>query len=63
MCYIGLMKKIYYNIAVGLTIINLVEVAIRKFTGFGSILPTPIKVVFIAVALLCFGIHFYKDKK
>ena len=33
------MKKIYYNVAVGLTIINLIEVAIRKFTNLGSILP------------------------
>ena len=57
------MKKIYYNIAIGLTIINLVEVGVRKFTDFGSILPANIKVVSIAVALLCFGIHFYKNKK
>jgi hypothetical protein len=54
------MKKFYYNIAVGLTILNLIELAIRKFTDFDSILPTSVKVVSIAAALICFGIHFYK---
>ena len=56
------MKKIYYNIAVGLTILNLIEVAIRKFTDFDSVLPTPVKVLSIATALVCFGIHFYKNQ-
>ena len=55
------MKKFYYNIAVGLTILNLIEVAIRKFTDFDSILSTSVKVVSIAAALICFGIHFYKN--
>ena len=55
------MKKTYYNIAIGLTILNLIEIAIRKFTDFDSILPASVKIVSIATALLCFGIHFYKN--
>ena len=57
------MKKFYYNIAVGLVIINAVEIAIRKFIDFGSILPKPIKIISIVIALLFFGIHFYKNEK
>ena len=53
------MKKIYYNIAVGLTILNLAEIAIRKFTDFGFILPKTLKLVSVTVALLFFGIHYY----
>tara|TARA_B100000686_G_C16797952_1_gene983754 strand:+ start:238 stop:414 length:177 start_codon:yes stop_codon:yes gene_type:complete len=56
------MKKIYYNVAVGLTIINLIEVAIRKFTNLGSILPANVKIISIIIALFCFGIHFYKKE-
>tara|TARA_X000000950_G_scaffold233932_1_gene283651 strand:+ start:260 stop:433 length:174 start_codon:yes stop_codon:yes gene_type:complete len=56
-------KKIYYKIAVGLTILNLIELAVRKFTAFDFLLPKPIKVVSVALALIFFGIHFYKNKK
>ena len=56
------MKKVYYDIAVGLTILNIIEVAIRKFTDFDSVLPTSVKVLSIATVLLCFGIHFYKNQ-
>jgi len=56
------MKKIYYNIAVGLTILNLIELAVRKFTDF-NFLPKPIKMVSVVLALIFFGIHFYKNKK
>ncbi|MFL2633254.1 MAG: hypothetical protein ACJ0NC_05160 [Candidatus Marivariicella sp.] len=57
------MKNIYYKIAVGLTILNLFEVAIRKFSDFTSIIPNSVKIVSITAALICFGIHFYKNKK
>tara|TARA_B110000003_G_scaffold87106_1_gene89221 strand:+ start:3145 stop:3312 length:168 start_codon:yes stop_codon:yes gene_type:complete len=53
-------KNIYYKIAVGLTILNLFEVAIRKFSDFGSIFPASVKIASITAALICFGIHFYK---
>jgi len=56
-------KKIYYKIAVGLTILNLIELAVRKFTDFDFLLPKPIKIVSVALALIFFGIHFYKNKK
>tara|TARA_B100001059_G_scaffold77481_1_gene75196 strand:- start:872 stop:1045 length:174 start_codon:yes stop_codon:yes gene_type:complete len=57
------MKKNYYKIAVGLTILNLIELAARKFTDFDFLLPKPIKVVSVMLALLFFGIHFYNNKK
>ena len=56
------MNKFYYYVAVGLTIVNLFEIAIRKFTNFESILPKPFKIISIAIALLFFGIHFYKNE-
>ena len=55
------MKKFYYNFAVGLTILNLIELAIRKFTDFDFTLPTSVRISSIVAALLCFGIHFYKN--
>ena len=56
-------KKNYYKIAVWLTILNLIELAVRKFTGFDFLLPKPVKVVTVTLALLLFGIYFYKNKK
>ena len=56
-------KKIYYKIAVGLTILNLIELGVRKFTDFDFLIPKPIKLVSVTLALLFFGIHFYKNKK
>ena len=56
-------KKIYYKIAVGLIILILIELAVRKFTGFDFLLPKPVKVVTVTLALLLFGIYFYKNKK
>ena len=57
------MKKIYYNIAVGLTVINLLELGLRKFTDFGSLMPQSIKIITVILALIFFGIHFYKNPK
>ena len=57
------MKKIYYKIAVGLTILNLIELAVRKYTAFDFLLPKSVKVVSVTLALIFFGIHFYKNKK
>ena len=56
-------KKNYYKIAVWLTILNLIELAVRKFTDFDFLLPKPIKIVSVTLALIFFGIHFYKNKK
>tara|TARA_B100001063_G_scaffold59960_1_gene54169 strand:+ start:2158 stop:2331 length:174 start_codon:yes stop_codon:yes gene_type:complete len=56
-------KKIYYKIAVGLTILNLIELAVRKYTAFDFLLPKSVKVVSVTLALIFFGIHFYKNKK
>ena len=57
------MKKIYYNIAVGLTILNLIELVLRKFSPFDFQIPRPLKAISVILALLLFGIHFYKNKK
>ena len=57
------MKKIYYKIAVGLTILNLIELAVRKFTDLDFLPPKPVKIVSVILALLLFWIHFYKNKK
>ena len=56
-------KKSYYKIAVGLTILNLIYLAVGKFTDFDFYLPKPAKIVSVTLALLLFGIHFYKNKK
>tara|TARA_B100001093_G_scaffold518778_1_gene604887 strand:- start:6001 stop:6174 length:174 start_codon:yes stop_codon:yes gene_type:complete len=57
------MKKIYYKIAVGLTILNLIELAVRKFSLFDFLIPRPVKAISVILALLLFGIHFYKNKE
>ncbi len=56
------MKKIYYKIAVGLTLLNLIELAVRKFSHFDFLIPRPVKAISVTLALLLFGIHFYKNK-
>ena len=60
--YILFLTVIAKNVFASSVELNLIEVAIRKFTDFDSVLPTPVKALSIATALLCFGIHFYKNQ-
>ena len=57
------MKKPLYTIAVVITILSISERDLDVFFDVGPFAPRPIKLLFIATALILFGIHFYKKPK
>ena len=57
------MKKLYYYLASGIVIIILTERALIKFIDFQPIISSTIRIILLTIALICFGIHFYKNEK
>jgi len=56
------MKKPLYTIASVITILLISERALDVFFDIGPFISKFIKLFFIAIALILFGIHFYKNK-
>ena len=57
------MKKPLYTIASLIIALFISERTLDVFFDIGPFAPRPIKLFFIATALILFGIHFYKKPK
>lgn len=58
-----MMKKPLYTIASVITALFISERALDVFFDVGPFAPRSIKLLFVAIALILFGIHFYKKPK
>ena len=57
------MKKPLYTIASAIVALFIIERALDIFFDVGPFAPKSIKYLFVATALILFGIHFYKNSK
>ena len=57
------MKKPLYTIASIITILLISERVLDVFFDVGPFAPKSVKLLFIVIALILFGIHFTKTKK
>ena len=57
------MKKPIYRIASIITILLISERALDVFFDVGPFAPKSVKILFIVIALILFGIHFTKTNK